>query len=144
MSSSSSIAGTIAALVELGNQTHQQITNYLANAHNPPPAISGVSATVSDLLSILRGFGNFNSIPSFPPAVAKNLPAVLDKCIKDLTHLQSIVHKLIDSKNGGSFAEKDLTETQDSLEVHKGMLEMTLSLANRSVTHLLHETPLRS
>src|SRR5271170_4161695 len=106
---SSSSIGAIAALAELGNQTNQQITNYLANARNPPPAISGVSAALSDLLSILRGFdhsltGNFNSISPFPPAVAKNLPALLDRCMKDLTNLQSIVQKLIDSKNGGSFA----------------------------------------
>jgi hypothetical protein len=71
---------------------------------------------------------DFNSVPPFPQDVAKNLSTALDHCMKDFANLQAIIQRLTD---GGSSMDNDLVKSRDSLEAHKGTLNITLMLANR-------------
>lgn len=90
-----------------------------------------MSTELSELYSVLSSLGDslrrdFNSVPPLPLGVTRDFSIVLDNCMKDLVHLQTIVQKFIDYENGGAFAaawknwrllfaDKDLTKSLDSL-----------------------------
>jgi hypothetical protein len=150
MASQSSIVGTISALTSLGGRISQQITDFLNHASDPLADLSDVSVELSELCSVLSKLEgslrhNFNSIPPFPPGVTRDLTAVLNNCMKDLAHLQTVVQKFIEHENEGTlaavwknwrflFADKDLAKIRDSLVAHKGTLNITLSLTSRYLT----------